>query len=886
VVVTLTSSDPSQGTPSIGSLTFDSSNWSTPVPVTVTGQDDHIVLGDISYTIQLSASSTDSHYDGQSSSVALTNLQRDVASLQITPTTGLVTDQAGGTAQFTVALTSAPLDPVVVALTSSDPSQGTASVGSLTFDSTNWSMPISVTVTGQDDHIVQGDVPYTIQLSATSTDSHYNGQSGSVALTNLQRDVAALSISPTSGLVTDQAGATAQFTVALTSAPLDPVVVSLTSSDSGHGTPSVSSLTFDAGNWSTPVTVTVTGQDDHIVQGDVPYTIQLSASSTDSHYDGQSGNVALTNLQRDVAALSISPTAGLVTDQAGATAQFTVALTSAPLDPVVVALTSSDPSQGTPSAGNLTFNSSNWSTPIAVTVTGQNDHIVQGDVPYTIQVSASSTDGHYDGQASRVALTNLQRDLASLLVTPSSGLQTSEAGDTAQFTVALSSQPLNPVLVSLTSSDPTQGTPSLDALTFDATNWDLPVTVKVTGHDDQVAHGDQSYQIDLSAASLDGHYGSSIASVSLTNQERDVAGISIIPSSGLMTQAGMPTQFALALTSKPTQPVVITLASSDPEAGTLSTSRLVFTPADWNVSQSVAVTGGDGHAGAGDVSYSILISPAVSADSSYNGLRVADLVVVNHVAPSSPILPPSPSNDLPQPTVKAEVHEAHQEVFTGTPYIASGVSLGGGTEAATPSSTTFVIADTDRARPSAATGLDLRLFGAAQPRPAEDDFGAGTEGNAEPPIGVVTHSASGVVVRLPRVTGVDSGSAAPDTSGDSTASEDTATGLPPAPAFSGWSRQAALFWQELDAFREQVDTEAWSLLTDPAVVTTVTVSVGYVIMNVRNLYFLASVLVTMPLWRRFDPLAVLDVWDDQRRARPAGRTEEKDDEEQLQPILG
>ena len=36
---------------------------------------------------------------------------------------------------------------------------------------------------------------------------------------------------------------------------------------------SPSSLTFTAGNWSTPQTVTVTGVDDWMVDGNVAYTI-------------------------------------------------------------------------------------------------------------------------------------------------------------------------------------------------------------------------------------------------------------------------------------------------------------------------------------------------------------------------------------------------------------------------------------------------------------------------------------------------------------------------------------------------------------------------------------------------------------------------------------
>ena len=41
-----------------------------------------------------------------------------------------------------------------------------------------------------------------------------------------------------------------------------------------------------------------------------------------------------------------------------------------------------------------------------------------------------------------------------------------------------------------------------------------------------------------------------------------------------------------------------------------------------------------------------------------------------------------------------------------------------------------------------------------------------------------------------------------------------------------------------------------------------------------------------PLWRQFDPLAVLDTWDADGRPRSPLAAEDRDDEEELRPILG
>ena len=74
---------------------------------------------------------------------------------------------------------------------------------------------------------------------------------------------AGITVSPTSGLVTTEAGGTATFTVALTSTPSANVTIGLTSSDTTEGTVSPPSLTFTPADALTPKTVTVTGAQRH-----------------------------------------------------------------------------------------------------------------------------------------------------------------------------------------------------------------------------------------------------------------------------------------------------------------------------------------------------------------------------------------------------------------------------------------------------------------------------------------------------------------------------------------------------------------------------------------------------------------------------------------------
>ncbi len=78
-----------------------------------------------------------------------------------------------------------------------------------------------------------------------------------------------ISVDPTSGLTTTEAGGTATFTVVLDTQPTSDVAVGLSSSDLTEGTVGPDSLTFTSGNWNVAQTVTVTGVDDAVADGDV-----------------------------------------------------------------------------------------------------------------------------------------------------------------------------------------------------------------------------------------------------------------------------------------------------------------------------------------------------------------------------------------------------------------------------------------------------------------------------------------------------------------------------------------------------------------------------------------------------------------------------------------
>jgi Putative Ig domain len=107
-------------------------------------------------------------------------------------------------------------------------------------------------------------------------------------------------------------------------------------------------------------------------------------------------------------------------------------------------------------------------------------------------------------------------------------------------------------------------------------------------------------------------------------------GVSVSPTSGLVTtEGGSATTFDVVLDIPPTADVTIGLSSSDTGEGAVSPASLTFTPTNWNVPQTVTVTGiNDGYID-GDVAYTIVTAAATSADPGYVGLNTSDVEVVN-----------------------------------------------------------------------------------------------------------------------------------------------------------------------------------------------------------------------------------------------------------------
>ncbi len=644
---------PSEGSVSPSSVAL--SGPGAPASITVTGVDDAVVDGNQQFTVVLgNATSYDPSYNNLAvGSVNCVNLDNEQRRVSAWPLSGLTVTEAGGTGVFSVVLSSAPSSNVIVDVTSADTTEGTVSPASLTFTPANWSVPRTVTITGVNDFVSDGNITYNINLGINAaSDAAWvaTGTTDTVSVTTLDDDTPGITVTPTS-LSTVEGGATKSISVVLNSQPTSSVTVYCSSQDTTEGTISPSSRTFTTGNWNVPQNFTLTPVSDALLDGTINYNVAFtSVVSADPNYNGMTvAPVAVANADAGIPSITVSPTSGLVTGEGGVNATFTVVLTQQPTANVTISLSSSDTTEGTVSPASLTFTSANFSTPQTVTVFGVNDAILDGNIAYTIITGAAvSADPNYNGMdPSDVSVTNNDNDQNLVNITTSTtNLYTSEAGGTITMNFVLSAQPTANVDVGPFTVDiPAEASispASPGVLTFTTANWNTPQSITITGLGDATVDGNKNYHLFVgNTSSADLNYnniaatdynGGTAGIVTIRSCDTDGAAVIIRCDANTLTttEGGGTARLFFTLKSAPTGNVDIPLSSSDTSEFTVSPATLTFTPANWNTVQQVTLTGVDDPVADGNQARTLIIGAAVSADPTYSGVDLADLAVTNN----------------------------------------------------------------------------------------------------------------------------------------------------------------------------------------------------------------------------------------------------------------
>ena len=313
----------------------------------------------------------------------------------------------------------------------------------------------------------------------------------------------------------------------------------------------------------------------------------------------------------------------IVTTEVGGTGSVSFRLLDPPTNIVQVVVTSADISEGQVQGGTVQFSSSNWNVAQQVIVVGQDDAILDGDIAYNVNLAATSADGNFNGATSEVGFTNLDNERARFIIT-AADLETTEAGGTGTFSVALSDPPISGVNVSIISTDTTEGrVTSASGFLFNASNWNVAQQVIVTGQDDALLDGDVNYLIEVRGGSGQSAFNNLYTNVSFVNLDNEVAPAFVITQAPDLqtTEGGGTASFMVALSARPNSSLNVAVFSSDTSEGQVQgAGTLVFDSNSWNVAQTIVVGGQDDSLIDGDIVYAVeLIS--FSGDSAFNNLR-------------------------------------------------------------------------------------------------------------------------------------------------------------------------------------------------------------------------------------------------------------------------
>ena len=537
-------------------LSFTPSTWSSPQTVTVSGVDDNVdQSGNRSVSISHGASSQDPAYEGISiSSVsAMVMDDGDGAGVRIIQSGGatVVTEAAGAGQRdsYTVALTSEPTHGVTVTVVSGTPGAAlvngpgatAGATATLTFTPSTWSTPQTVTVTGVDDSVNQGGNRSSgISHRASSQDPAYEGISIPwVRATVVDDDTAGVRIIQSDGAtaVTEAAGAgqTDSYTVALTSEPTHGVRVTVVSGTpgaalvNGAGTTAgaTATLTFTPSTWSTPQTVTVTGVDDKVNQVvNRSSRISHSASSADPIYDGISipwvSTVVVDDENAVPATSVVDVTSGSgTTIGEGDSATFTFTANPAPgagsTMTVSFTMTGAPFRKRTSGAGHNEGSASatmggahsiiiDDSGMAQFTVSTLDNSLSEGKVKITATVDPGV--GYSPHPRHGAASVTVVDDDPGLMVSADS--LSIEAGGSASYTMALATEPMGEVTVSISGGEGSGVTVAPTHLTFSEGNWERPQSVGIRAAETSPA---LAAPVTLSHTASGGNYGGLTADV-------------------------------------------------------------------------------------------------------------------------------------------------------------------------------------------------------------------------------------------------------------------------------------------------------------------------------------------------------------------------------------
>lgn len=494
--VTFTINHDAQVKPDKETIVFSKENWNTVQKVEFEAVDDSIVEENPhSCKINHNVTSSDNNYSGLTiQPIKVTIKDNDSPGIEITPRT-FELKEGEESKKYSIQLKSQPTSDVILQILVDK--QIHVDKESISFTSSNWNLPQSISIKAVDDSEIETN-PHNseIQFKITSSDEQYTKLKIDDTMATIQdNDAPGIITTPKSFALTE--GQNGIYTIELKSQPKSDIKILL----SQKVLPTIKEqleikpheIIFTKENWQTPQTVEIIATDDSLVEEKSIETLLTHTIQTeDENYKGiELEDTKVVVQDNDSPGVTVSLFSLKVTE-GGEAVEYTIHLNSQPISPVNIELLKDGQLELDKEV--LEFTPENWKEAQTIKVNAVDDPTIESD-PHlgTITHKVKSEDkAYHDLVLNNTIVSISDNDSAGVSIEPKE-LEISEDGKVGEYDIKLTAQPTSKVQIEMSFDKQVKLEPN--KVTFTKSNWDAPQKIKVTAIDDTITEGEHTSSI-------------------------------------------------------------------------------------------------------------------------------------------------------------------------------------------------------------------------------------------------------------------------------------------------------------------------------------------------------------------------------------------------------
>ena len=290
--------------------------------------------------------------------------------------------ELGTSKTFTVKLDRKPLNKSAIIIESGDATELNVYPKRIEFDGNTWNNPVTITITGVDDSIVDANIDTYVKVSVLYGDdvklipvrNYDDDGSQQIVFANL-----------TNTTINKTEGSSASISVYLTKAPSGDTTISVTSdTDAIESIPTA--VTFTPSDYNTPKTITLP------IDDEIDNTSARNVGLTFTESETSSSSVITVNVD-DNDVIGINHTAVPAFIYEGQSFSIDLSLNKVPEGVVTVNTTVSDPNKFTVANASRTFTSGDYSTPQTVQILAKPNEFSSPEEEFDISFTFTAESG-------------------------------------------------------------------------------------------------------------------------------------------------------------------------------------------------------------------------------------------------------------------------------------------------------------------------------------------------------------------------------------------------------------------------------------------------------------------------------------------------------------